>query len=636
MSYLVLARKYRPKTFAEMVGQEHVVQALVNALQSQRLHHAYLFTGTRGIGKTTVSRILAKSLNCIGADGTGGITTEPCGQCAACEAIDAGRFVDYTELDAASNRGVDEVQALLEQAVYKPVQGRFKVFMIDEVHMLSNTAFNAMLKTLEEPPEYLKFVLATTDPQKVPITVLSRCLQFNLRPMAPETILAHLQKVFEHENVQAEPKALALLARAAQGSMRDALSLCDQAIAYGSGSVQETDVRSMLGCVDSSYVFGIIEALQQLNAAAVIDTVHALRQQGVSSMQVLEDMAGILQRMTVQQWLPPDARQADPTDLDAAHIATLADAFPADATQLLYSMCIHGRNELGYAPDEYAGLTMILLRFFAFHPEAEKKNLTPAPQQTPALTPTPKSSDNADTLPSTASDVPAVQIATQTQKNVHTLPTAPPAEQATVAVCEVDNCKADAAAEQALASIQALEIEDTSPSVISAKPELSEPAPVSTTPNTISTPDTFTPTELGTVWNTIAHTLKALPEEQQLKGLAQALLMQSQLMQQQATQWLLQVAHKATNHEASRKKLEHALAAHCGHNVQLQIQYGSVHDTPALRQKAAQLQAIQHAQDTLMQQPFVRMLVQDFDAQLMPDSVHIEDSDTPQQLEKSV
>src|SRR5674476_1258388 len=225
MSYLVLARKYRPRNFSEMVGQSHVVQALGNALSTGRLHHAYLFTGTRGVGKTTVSRILAKSLNCTGADGQGGITAEPCGVCQACLDIDSGRFVDYTELAAASTRGVDEVQALLEQAVYKPVVGRFKVFMIDEVHMLTGHAFNAMLKTLEEPPEYLKFVLATTDPQKVPATVLSRCLQFNLRPMAPDTIREHLQRILQAENVAADAQSLRLLSRAARESMRDALSL---------------------------------------------------------------------------------------------------------------------------------------------------------------------------------------------------------------------------------------------------------------------------------------------------------------------------------------------------------------------------------------------------------------------------
>src|SRR3954451_12515131 len=281
MSYLVLARKYRPKTFSEMVGQEHVVQALTNALVQQRLHHAYLFTGTRGVGKTTVSRILAKSLNCQGPDGQGGITAAPWGVCQACKDIDAGRFVDYTELDAASNRGVDEVQALLEQAVYKPVQGRFKVFMIDEVHMLTGHAFNAMLKTLEEPPEYLKFVLATTDPQKVPVTVLSRCLQFNLRPMAPETVLQHLTQVLQQEAVPAEPMALRLLARAARGSMRDALSLTDQAIAFGSGALTEAMVRQMLGSADMGHVLQLIEALAQGDGKTVVGIADTLRAEAI-------------------------------------------------------------------------------------------------------------------------------------------------------------------------------------------------------------------------------------------------------------------------------------------------------------------------------------------------------------------
>lgn len=299
MSYLVLARKYRPKTFEQLVGQSHVVQALTNALRSQRLHHAYLFTGTRGVGKTTVSRILAKSLNC-----EIGITEQPCGVCAACTDIDAGHFVDYTELDAASNRSVDEIQQLLEQAVYKPVQGRFKVFMIDEVHMLTGHAFNAMLKTLEEPPEYLKFVLATTDPHKVPVTVLSRCLQFNLRPMAAQTIVEHLQHVLPAEQIESDVQALRLIARAARGSMRDALSLTDQAIAFGNGKLVESSVRDMLGSVDRSHVFTLIEALANSDGQAVVATCDVMRQMGLSASSLLEEMCMVLQRMAVQQTVP--------------------------------------------------------------------------------------------------------------------------------------------------------------------------------------------------------------------------------------------------------------------------------------------------------------------------------------------
>ncbi|MFM2329602.1 MAG: hypothetical protein RLZZ494_1705, partial [Pseudomonadota bacterium] len=250
MSYVVLARKYRPHSFEQMVGQDHVVKALTHALQQQRLHHAYLFTGTRGIGKTTVSRILAKSLNCTGPDGSGGITAQPCGQCAACREIDADRYIDYVELDAASNRSIDEVRELIERAAYKPTVGRFKVFMIDEAHQLTKDAFNALLKTLEEPPEYLKFVLATTDPEKMLPTVLSRCLQFNLRPMAPQTVAEYVGQVLQAEHIAADAGALRLIGRAARGSMRDALSLTDQAIAYGGGQLEEDAVRAMLGAVD--------------------------------------------------------------------------------------------------------------------------------------------------------------------------------------------------------------------------------------------------------------------------------------------------------------------------------------------------------------------------------------------------
>ena len=365
MSSTVLARKYRPRNFESLVGQAHVVQALANALAQQRLHHAYLFTGTRGVGKTTIARILAKSLNCTGPDGNGGITAHPCGVCAACRDIDAGRFIDYVELDAASNRGVDEITRLLDQSVYKPVVGRFKVYLIDEVHMLSTTAFNAMLKTLEEPPEYLKFILATTDPQKVPATVLSRCLQFNLRPMAIETIVGHLQTILAAEQVDAEPAALKLIARAARGSMRDAQSLADQAIAFGSGRIEEAAVRQMLGAVDRSQAIACIEAVAARDGAALVAAVDRLRELGLSAAGALEEMANLLQEMAVVQAVPGASESSDPDDADAIRLAAL---LPADETQLLYSIVIAGRAELSLAPDEYSGLVMVLLRMLAFAP----------------------------------------------------------------------------------------------------------------------------------------------------------------------------------------------------------------------------------------------------------------------------
>ena len=365
MSYQVLARKYRPRNFETLVGQEHVVRALTHALHSGRLHHAYLFTGTRGVGKTTLSRILAKSLNCIGPDGNGGITATPCGVCEACTAIDAGRFVDYIEMDAASNRGVDEMAQLLEQAVYAPSNARFKVYMIDEVHMLTNHAFNAMLKTLEEPPEHVKFILATTDPQKIPVTVLSRCLQFNLKQMPPGHIIGHLENILGQEGITFEHPALRLLAAGAHGSMRDALSLTDQAIAYAAGEVTLDAVQGMLGALDQSYLIRLLDALAAQDGADLLVVADEMATRSLSYNGALQDLGTLLHRIALAQTVPA----ALPEDLpEYADIVRLAGLFDAEEVQLYYQIAVHGRNELGLAPDEYAGFSMTLLRMLAFRP----------------------------------------------------------------------------------------------------------------------------------------------------------------------------------------------------------------------------------------------------------------------------
>jgi len=372
MSYQVLARKWRPRDFTTLVGQEHVVRALTHALEQQRLHHAYLFTGTRGVGKTTLSRILAKALNCTGADGNGGITAQPCGQCKACMEIDSGRFVDYIEMDAASNRGVDEMAQLLDKAVYAPTAGRFKVYMIDEVHMLTNHAFNAMLKTLEEPPGHVKFILATTDPQKIPVTVLSRCLQFNLKQMPPAQIVSHLDNVLAQEGIGHDGNALRLLAQAAHGSMRDALSLTDQAIAYSAGQVSEEAVRGMLGAIDQGYLVQLLDALAAEDGAALIGIADAMADRSLSFAGALQDLGSLLHKIALAQAVPASVQEEWP---EAGDVRRLAGVFDAQEVQLFYQIANLGRNELALAPDEYAGFTMTLLRMLAFRPSSSPEPL---------------------------------------------------------------------------------------------------------------------------------------------------------------------------------------------------------------------------------------------------------------------
>jgi len=718
MSYLVLARKYRPKNFTELVGQPHVVQALTNALTQQRLHHAYLFTGTRGVGKTTVSRILAKSLNC-----EQGITPVPCGVCENCTAIDIGRFVDYTELDAASNRGVEEVQNLIEQAVYKPVTGRFKVFMIDEVHMLSNHAFNAILKTLEEPPEYLKFVLATTDPQKVPVTVLSRCLQFNLRPMAPETILEHLQHVLALENIVAQKSALFSLARAARGSMRDALSLTDQAIAYTGSAIEEEQVRQMLGSVDKDHVYGLIDALALGQGQVVIEICEQLREQGLSATQALEDISYVLQRMAVFQFSPGKASELMDIDPDAVRTQALSERMPKDETQLLYSICLKGRSEIGLAPDEYAGLTMILLRLLAFKEEepgasheaseveAQKKTLEflAPPNAEPAIKPAPKaalnqalhqpqkqsvseplqsvSNESGESLKSSAEltqpiklpspesltqepdasmidsaalgagfNLPVRDMAARQKPRLAEVPArvAPDEDQEDGYVFEaledVDrwaqdegvtfrgnsalnptsnaNVSMNGSTNTSSKDVSVANGHIPSPPLIKEPPssavqvavrQASQNADIGVTEPKELFKTKLKPTDEGDFWLGVVQQLTGA---EHIQSLARELALQSQLIAREADSWLLRIERESLRTANSVERLTKGLSQ-LGHSVELRFELAPVQDSPAMRLAQIAFENQQIAEAKILNDPFVKELMQEFDAKIIPGSIKI-------------
>jgi DNA polymerase-3 subunit gamma/tau len=626
MSYIVLARKYRPRSFTEMVGQEHVVQALSNALTRQRLHHAYLFTGTRGVGKTTVSRILAKSLNCVGPDGTGGITAQPCGVCNACRDIDAGRYVDYVELDAASNRGVDEISQLLDQAVYKPVVGRFKVYMIDEVHMLTMTAFNAMLKTLEEPPEYLKFVLATTDPQKVPVTVLSRCLQFNLRPMAPQTVQEHLEQVLQAESVPAEVGALRLLSRAARGSMRDALSLADQAIAFGGGTLDEAGVRQMLGAVDRGHVVRIVEALAASDGAALVRTVDELRGLGLSAAGTLEELATFAQQMALVQAVPDTA---DPTDPDTPAVRALAPLLAPDETQVLYSFALHGRAELALAPDEYSGLMMVLLRLLAFRPQgaavvaaspvAAPRSAPPAPV---AAKPAPAVVSSRELLrPVVASARVAV---TPVQE---TTPTPVPARPVPAPAVQASKPRTVAPWEEGPpADWDDIPLEgDPAPMPERAAAPVAPPLRTIAAAPAPEPASSTTPLDdpLVTRWSAL---FTELAGRGGMNGLVRELAWQAQCLSidEQATprRFVLRVERESLRQPGHRDRLQAALSELLAEAVALDVVAGAVTDSAARRDAARRLQAQNDAESTITGDPMVTELLARYPgARIVPGSI---------------
>lgn len=591
MSYQVLARKWRPKSFGSLVGQDHVVQALSNALSQQRLHHAYLFTGTRGVGKTTLSRILAKSLNCAT-----GITATPCGECEACRAIDIGRYVDYVEMDAASNRGIADMVSLLEQAIYAPSSGRFKVYMIDEVHMLTKEAFNAMLKTLEEPPAHVKFILATTDPQKVPVTILSRCLQFNLRQMASSTITAHLQDILGQEEIQFEPPALQLIARAANGSMRDALSLTDQAIAYGNQSVRESDVRNMLGAIDQSYLYDLLRALIANDAATLLNIAQQMESRSIGFESALNDLAALLHLLAVAQYSPQAIADDHP---ERQTLLDLASQLSAEMLQLYYQIAILGHRDIGLAPDAYAGFTMTLLRMLAFKADAMAPT---APLAGSGGTPHEGSSrGNATGGGARAALAQSRQLSGQQTSSAESRQAPAPGEPTPIA--------AEISAATDSPAPAAIEITATAIPEIAQIPQQAFSQPVVAADNS------------SMAWD---GNWRALVENHLSKlGLVRALAQNCELVSFDNDEITLRIseAHKHLASANYLEKLNTALNNHFGRRLKLNMSTGQEVNTPA-RQLAVEKAELQdQATQAIMDDRFVQGLMQEMGATIVPNSI---------------
>jgi len=627
MSYQVLARKWRPKSFDTLVGQEHVVRALTHALETQRLHHAYLFTGTRGVGKTTIARILAKALNC-----ETGITPTPCGQCSACQEIDAGRFVDLLEVDAATNTRVDEMRQLLENATYAPTRGRFKVYVIDEVHMLSNSAFNAMLKTLEEPPAHIKFILATTDPQKIPVTVLSRCLQFNLKQMPQGHIVEHLTRILEQEAVPTEPAALRHLAKAAAGSMRDALSLLDQAIAHGAGKVEDEGVQAMLGTVGDDHLFALLDALREGQVARMLDTAAAMDARSLSFEAALQSMASLLQRIAVYQFAPESVSDT----FEAERLKPYAEAFDPEFLQLAYQIVIHGRDELPLAPDEYAGFTMTLLRLHAFRPESG--GAMPAGGGGGARPATaPAGMQAAPAVEAAAASASAVAATRPVPVEMRPAPAPrvePAAMPAVVSQAPSPSAKAkDLASESQMqpkpvASGDVPPWEDLPPEAMDGAPagpieaDEAEPAPpprMQPDPQPTQARPSVSAREGELDWH-------GLIRELGLKGIVRELAQHCEWGGMADGQILLTLgeAHKhlLQMNPANHERLQAELNRHFDQPVRLRIEVGAIEgETPAQRDAVIRQARHDEAVASLEQDPFVQEMIERFDATMQESSV---------------
>ena len=584
MAHQVLARKWRPRDFASLVGQDHVVRALTHALDNGRLHHAYLFTGTRGVGKTTLARIVAKAVNC-----ETGVRSTPCGKCRACVEIDEGRFVDYIELDAASNRGVDEMTQLLENAVYAPSAGRYKVYVIDEVHMLSNHAFNAMLKTLEEPPGHVLFVLATTDPQRVPVTVLSRCMQLNLRNMPPASIADHLGRVLDAEGVPAEPAALALIGRAAAGSMRDALSLLDQAIAFGGGRVDEGSVREMLGVVDRRDLARLLDALVAGDGPALVALADDMSLANAPFDRTLAELAGLLQRIAVATVAP-----VDDDDPDRELIERLAPVIAPEDLQAWYQIAIHGRRDLPLAPDPATGFTMTLLRLLAFRADDGSAG-EPAPR------------------PGRAAAGPGGRDAARKEARAAVVAAAAPSR--TVATGPV-GAAPSAPAPAGAAPARTAGAGRVAAPPAEAEPDIGpEPPPDFDGATSAEAAPRTTPVAFDGDWPALARRLP-------VSGIAREFMQQSELVSANGLDFTVRVPIRALAAASTVARARAALSEYFGAEVRLAVETGKVEGPTAVAiAREHDEQRLATAQASLEADPFVRTLIEDFNGAIVPGSV---------------
>ena len=590
MSYQVLARKWRPKSFETLVGQDHVVRALSNALDQQRLHHAYLFTGTRGVGKTTLARILAKSLNC-----ETGISAKPCGVCSACTEIDRGRFVDLIEVDAASNTQVDAMRDLLDNAQYAPSAGRFKVYIIDEVHMLSKSAFNAMLKTLEEPPAHVKFILATTDPQKVPVTVLSRCLQFNLRQMAGTSIIDHLQNILTQEAIPFQASALHLIARAADGSMRDALSLTDQAIAYGGQSVNEAEVRDMLGAIDQSYLYQLINALLAEDGAALIAQAQAMEQRSLSFESALNDLAQLLHQIAVAQTVPDSVAHDLP---ERAVLLDFAQRIPAATLQLYYQIALLGRRDIGLAPDELAGFSMSLLRMLAFSPKDQAlSNASPPALKLQTTSLAPLTASVATVVSDTASAPSVAENEASKSKVPHEKSLQAPHEETAPAPSMDEIPYEEAMPSEPIPMAEAANAD--------AEYSHNEPMPV----------DAGLSRQFNGDWRNLVDNLKL--------GLARALSQHCELISYDENSISLSVPEMQKHLLVPnyQEKLSTAINQYFDKKIKLHFSVGGTGNTLAQQINQEKAQAQSTAETAIEEDGFVQALINDFGAQIIPNSI---------------